>query len=348
MEDYDHPTTTQGTEKKTDLAGLIAELKSTCQKCILPTPITCLAGCRTWKLKNQLRKLHQTARNPSFMTRLLNTLKNKRRLQLLGIISKERRSTTRLQHELRKLGFNHSQQTIVAEYINPLIEIGLAQEEHDSYCATLFGSRLSELTNGFGEFGDLLPPHSECHEETALDFLINGPKTYEDLETVIPAYGVGRILTRLQDAELADRSREKEHIFFYTTKRNPALEVLSRTERRIYDSIDGNGISAGKLAQKANISLRRTYRYLRRLKGKKLIFMREKPTAYSLTEKGVQLTKMLQALRGLADEVLRTAAFLTEEKEINEPLIANVRPTTKKHGEENMVSLTNMPRMEHN
>jgi predicted transcriptional regulator len=282
------------------------------------------------------------------MTKLLNTLKNKRRLELLGIISKERSSTTRLQHELKELGFNHSQQTIVEEYINPLIEAGLAQEEHNFYCATLFGYRLSELTTGFSEFGDLLPPHSECHEEIALDFLTSGPKTYEDLETVIPAKGVGRILTRLQDAELADRNQEKEHIFFYTTKRNPTLEVFSGTERRIYDSIDGNGISAGKLAQKANISLRRTYRYLRRLKGKKLIFMREKPTAYFLTEKGAQLAKMLRALRSLADEVLRTAAFLTEEKEIDEPLIANIRPTRKKRREENMVSLTPIPSMEHN
>ena len=285
------------------------------------TPITCLAGCRTWKLKNQFRNLHKIARNPNFTTRLMNTLKNKTRLQLLQIIARGRPSIARLQQELKILGFIHSQQTIVEEYINPLVGVGLIQEDQNAYSATLFGWRLSELLNEFRDLGDILPPHSECYEEIALDVLTTGPKTPSELGNIVPANSVARILSRLQDAKLVQKSQETEHIFFFTTKRDPNIEKLSPTERRMYDNISNEGISARKLAQNTHISLRRTYRYIRRLKGKKLVFVREKPVSYWLTTKGTQITMMLHAMRNLTVEALKTTAFLAEEKGISGQLV---------------------------
>jgi transposase len=336
METYDHPTLLQGTERQASFADLIREVEENCRKCISMTPTTCLAGCRTWKLKNQFRNLYKVARNPDFMTRLMNTLKNKTRLQLLEIVTKGRYSIARLQQELKIVGFTHSQQTIVEEYVTPLIGVGLIQEDQNAYSATLFGCRLSELANGFIDLGDLLPPHSECYEEIALDALTTGPKTHEELEKVAPANSVPRILSRLQETKLVEKSQEKEHIFFFTTKRDPNMEELSPTEWRVYDNISIDGISARKLAQKTSISLRRTYRYIRRLKGKKLVFAREKPASYWLTAKGTQVNMLLQGMHNLTVEALKTTAFLTEEKEINGQLVHHVHSVDRKGKNEEM------------
>jgi predicted transcriptional regulator len=340
METYNHPTLLQGTERQASFADLIRDVEESCRKCSLMTPTTCLAGCRTWKLKNQFRNLYKIVRDTDYTTRLMNTLKNKTRLQLLEIVAKGRPSIARLQQELKMLGFIHSQQTIVEEYVNPLIGVGLIQEDQNTYSTTLFGCRLSELANGFHDLGDLLPPHSECYEEIALDALTAGPKTHEELERTVPANSVARILSRLQEAKLVEKSQETEHIFFFTTKRDPSIEELSPTERRVYDNIGIDGISARKLAQKSAISLRRTYRYIRRLKGKKLVFVREKPGSYWLTTKGTQITMMLQAMRNLTVEALKTTAFLAEEKEMSGQLAPEVYSVDRKSKHEEMVPST--------
>jgi len=340
METYDHPTIFQGTDKQASFADLIGDVEENCRKCISMTPITCLAGCRSWKLKNQFRSLYKLARNPDFMTRLMNTLKNKTRLQLLETVTKGSYSIARLQQKLKALGFTHSQQTTIEEYITPLIGVGLVQDDQNVYSATIFGCRLSELANGFIDLGELLPPHSECYEEIALDALITGPKTHGELEKAAPANSVTRILNRLQETKLVEKSQETEHTFFFPTKRDPSMEELSPTERRVYNNISIDGISARKLAQKTSISLRRTYRYVRRLKGKKLVFAREKPVSYWLTAKGTQVTMLLQGVRNLTVEALKTTAFFAEEKEINGQLVHHVCSEDRKDTNEEMVPKT--------
>jgi predicted transcriptional regulator len=49
--------------------------------------------------------------------------------------------------------------------------------------------------------------------------------------------------------------------------------------------------------------MRRTYKYLRGLKGKKLVFTRKTPKAYGLTEKGESLATVLQDLQNLVEDV---------------------------------------------
>ena len=348
METCDHPTLFKNADKQTSFADLIGEVEENCRKCSSLTPITCLAGCRTWKLKNQFRNLYKVAKDPGFMNRLLNTLKNKRRLQLFEIIAKGRCSTARLQHELKTLGFTQTQQTIVEEYVNPLIKVGLIQEDQNAYCTTMFGCRLSELTKGFNDLGNLLPPHSECYEEATLDVLTGGPKTREELQRTLPENSVTRILSRLQEAKLVEKSLERDHTFFFTTKRDPTLEEHSPTEKRVYDNINSDGISARKLAQETAISLRRTYRYLRKLKGKKLIFARKKPVSYWLTSKGTQVTKMIHAMCDLAIEVLQTAALLAEEKQVARQFLHEVYAAGSKSKHEEMIPSTSTPHLKNN
>jgi predicted transcriptional regulator len=274
------------------------------------------------------------------MTNLLNTLKNKRRSQLLEIISKEHHSLKQLQQELRKLGFTHSQQTIIEEYVNPLITVGLADEHQNLYQPTLFGRKISDLTKNFRDLEDLLSPHSECYEEITLHALMKGSRTYESLAEIIPEKSVARVLSHLQKAALAETSADKDYVFFFTTKRNPHKSNLSPTEKKIYERVPMEGISARKLAREAGISLRRTYKYLRKLKGKKLVFTRKRPTSYSITAKGVKVGTMLEAMHKLATEALTATAHLVEDEQVGEHFTLNIEPAGKKGKNEQIVPLT--------
>ena len=129
----------------------------------------------------------------------------------------------------------------------------------------------------------MLPAHSECYEEILLQSLLSGPKTFEDIEALISPKIASRILKRLRSVGLIETPEERDYIFFFKSKRDPNKETFSDTERKVYDSIPTEGISAGKLAKETGLSMRRTYKYLRGLKGKKLIFIRRTPKAYGLT-----------------------------------------------------------------
>lgn len=262
-------------------------------------------------------------KNPNFMINLLNTLKNDRRLQILEIISKGRHSLTKLQQELKKVGYYHSTNTIDKEYLAPLMEAGLAEENQNQYYLTQFGCRLNDIVKDFRNMGEILPPHSECYEEMALSMLLNEPKAYEDFEGTIPTKSVARVLTRLQNAKLIETSKENDYIFFFKTKRDPGRTTLSPTERKVYENIPVDGISARKLREKARISLRRTYKYLRRLKGKKLVFTRKRPKSYALTPKGLQTALVLKRIQDLALETYATTAQTITTEETREWLIFN-------------------------
>lgn len=257
-------------------------------------------------------------KHPSFMIDLLNVLKNKRRMQTLKLTSKERYSLSRIQQELRKLGYYHSKRTITEEYINPLIKTGLLDETQGQYYSTAFGRKLNDLVKDFDDFESILSPHSKCHEEAVLAMLLNGSKTNENLKDVIPAKSVARVLSRLQKTQLIETSKKNDYVFYFRTKRDPKKARFSLTEQKVYESIPLEGISARKLAEKAKISLRRTYKYLRRLKGKKMVFARTNPKAYALTPKGVQTSTTLQKIRSLVTETLDVATQLVKDKEIQE------------------------------
>jgi predicted transcriptional regulator len=327
--------------KDTSLTQLWEASEKTCQNCVPLTPLTCISECKTWMLKNQFRKLHHKANDPDFTTNLLNTLKNQRRLRILGMISKDHHSANTLQRKLKGLGFIHSQKTIVDEYINPLIETGLADQDQDLYRATLFGCRFNELLVDFQDLANTLPPHSECYEEKLLAMLSKEPKTYDDMKTMVPARSLPRILSRLERALFVETSTDRDYIFFFRTKREPSKSEFSQTEKRVYEGIPSGGISARKLAEKAGISLRRTYKHLRRLKGKKMVFVRRKPISYSLTPKGTRMATMLELLRNLTLEAFATAARVAGDRPTIEGLTV-VASAEKKMKDEHIVPLTEL------
>ena len=285
-----------------DLAGMLRSLNAECRNCAPITPSECISRCQVYKLKNELRKFRETMDNPNYIKELFNVLKNETRLHILQAIVNGRYSVSQLQQELKKTGHSHSQDTISEEYLRPLMAVGLATEARDEYYATTFGGRLTELLGNFPEFVEMLPAHSECYEETILQSLLSGPKTFEAVEALISPKIASRILKRLRSAGLIETPMERDYIFFFKSKRDPNKENFTLTERRIYDAIPNEGISAGKLAKETGLSIRRTYKYLRGLKGKKLVFIRKTPKAYGLTCKGEKLASVLQELQQIVEE----------------------------------------------
>lgn len=285
-----------------DLASMLKSLDAECRNCAPISPLQCITRCQAYKLKNELRSLRETMGNPNYIKELFNVLKNETRLHILQAIVNGRYSVSQLQQELKRNGYSHSQETINEEYLQPLMEVGLATESRDEYYATTFGGRLTELLGCFPEFAEVLPAHSECYEETLLRALLTGPKTFEEIESFISSKIASRILKRLRSVGLIQTPNERDYIFFFRSKRDPSKEAFTTTERRVYDTIPSEGISAGKLAKETGLSMRRIYKYLRGLKGKKLIFMRRNPKAYCLTCRGEMLASVLQELEQVVNE----------------------------------------------
>ena len=295
-------------ERNHDLAEMFRTLDAECRNCAPASPLKCITRCNVWKLKNELRRLRETMDNPNFIKDLFNVLKNDTRLHILKAIVRGRYSVSQLQQELKKTGHSYSQDTINEEYLRPLIEVGLAAEAQDQYYATTFGGRLTELLWSFPEFVNVLPAHSECYEETLLGALLSGPKTFEDVEAFISPKIASRILKRLKTVGLIETPQERDYVFFFRSKRDPNKETLSLTERKVYNSISEEGISAKKLGEKTGLSMSRTYKHLRGLKGKKLVFTRKTPKAYVLTDKGEKLASLLHELQNLVEETWNSSA----------------------------------------
>jgi DNA-binding HxlR family transcriptional regulator/predicted transcriptional regulator len=286
-----------------DLAEMLRTLDAECGNCAPLSPLKCITRCNVWKLKNELRRLRETMDNPNFIKDLFNVLKNGTRLHILNAIVKGSYSVSQLHQELKKAGYVHSQDTINSEYLRPLMQVGLAAEARDEYYATMFGGRLTELLEDFPEFVTVLPAHSECYEETLLSELLSGPKTFQEVQALVSPKVASRVLKRLKTSGLIETSEERDYVFFFKSKRDSKKEAFSLTERKVYDGLSEEGISAKKLAEKTGLSLRRIYKYLRGLKGKKLVFIRKTPKTYGLTGKGEKLASLLQGLQDLVEAV---------------------------------------------
>jgi len=258
--------------------------------------------------------------NPNYLTELFNALKNPTRLRILQTILNGSCSIDKIQHELKKIGCQQSQNTITEEYIHPLIAVGLVNEASGKYYATAFGVRISEQLDCFAEFAGKMHPQSECHEEALLQLLLLEPKTCEEIKQVISPTIASRILARLATAGLVKLPTERNYIFFHRSKRDSTLEELTASAKKVYESIPDEGIAADKLAKLTGLSQRRTYKHIRHLKGKKLVFVRKIPRTYSLTSDGQKIALILQNLSrqvektwNFSDRVLQTT---TQERVI--------------------------------
>ena len=304
------------TENNSTLSGMLKSLDTECRNCAPITPLKCINRCQVYELKNELRRLRGPMDNPNYIKELFNALKNETRLQILHTIVKGKYSISQLQQELKKTGNTNSQDTINEEYMRPLMVVGLAIEERDEYFATTFGGRLNELLECSPEFAENLPAHSECYEEAILQSLLSGAKTFENINALIEAKTAPRVLKRLRSAGLIKTPQERDYIFFFKSKRDPNKETFTVIERNIYNSFACEGISAGKLAKETGLPIRNIYRYLRGLKGKKLVFIRRTPKAYSLTCKGKKLASVLRELREIVEDTGNSSKQIMQDNEI--------------------------------
>lgn len=302
-------------DRSQGIVSILRTLDQQCNTCKPVTPLECITSCNVYKLRNEFRRLCETMENPNFMKDLLNVLKNDTRIRMLQAMSKGRYSISKLQQELKKSGLLHSQDTISEEYLQPLLLLGLAAESQDQFTVTAFGGKLTELIDNLPEFAKSLPAHSECYEENILTALLKGPKSFEEIEGLVSSKIVSRILKRLKTFGLIETPEDRDYIFFFRSKRDSTKEELSATETKVYNSIAEEGISAKKLAQKSDLSLRRTYKYLRGLKGKKLVFTRKTPKTYALTDAGERIAWLLKELHTLVQETLTFSAQFSKHKE---------------------------------
>jgi len=298
------------TKESADLTALVEKIQEDCNNCRPLTPMECQNGCRVWKIKNEIRNLWSAIDKENSFDLLLNALKNKRRLQLLGMLSENSLSLADIQGKFKHHGYNHSQLTILNEYLNPLLAVGVVASCFNRYRITMLGKKTLEILKNNEDFTKRLPPHSECYEEKIIDALFASPKTYEELKLLASTKSLGRILKRLQETGIVAKADESKYIFYFRSRRNPSMERLSSTEKKVYENIPAEGIDAEALAKKTRITLRRTYKYLRKLRGKKLAFKRKLPKKYSLTENGKRLAILFEKLRNTLMEFSKASALL--------------------------------------
>jgi len=317
---------------------IIEKVEEKCRNCTVLTPLICATNCENWEIKREFRELYEIMRVPNYMVNLLNALKNERRTQILRILASQKLSLADIQQALKVNGYNHSQETITREYIAPLIKVGLVERQNGKYCTTIFGSRISEIIQNFKEITHIFPPHSECYEEITISILMARPRTYEELKKFIPSKSVARVLQRLNAAELVQTSERRDYVFYFRTKRDPSKLKLSLTEKRVYENIPSEGIAAGKLAEKSGISIRRTYKYLRRLRRKKLVFTRKQPKTYALTSNGFRTAEVLNEIRKLVAEFLAATALLVKDKNLMEKFMPDTKnEETRKRKEKSLL-----------
>jgi DNA-binding HxlR family transcriptional regulator len=299
-----------------ELPGRLKSLNAQCRNCAPITPLECLSGCRVYMLKSELRHLWEALANPNFMKELFNVLKNKSRLQVMQAIVNGTYSVSQLQQELRKAGHNYCQDHISEECLPPLMKIGLVACIRDNYRATTLGSRLTQVFGDFLELADKLPIHSECYEESLLQALVSGPKTFADVEALVAPKNVSRTLKRLHSTGLIQTPKARAYIFYFRTIRDPTKEILTTVERKTCDTVGYEGISAGELAKKTGLCLRRTYKHLRVLKGKKLVFIRKTPKPYDLTCSGKKLALALQQIQQTVEDTLYSSQEVMRDNQI--------------------------------
>jgi len=266
-------------------------MEEQCKSCDAVSPMFCVDQCETWKVKKELREIGRVLSQDDHSLKLLNALKNERRLAILNILWQRPFSVDGLQKKLGKCRLHHSKKTI-SEYLKPLLKAGLVRESSKRFLLTLYGRKVYDAVVRHG-FEGWLPIHSGGYEERILRNLLDSGKTRDELIKVGPAKSLSRVLKRLLERKFIVNNSPSARIFYFRTKRALALEQLSPTQKRVCEAISQNGISASDLAESVGISMRRAYKYLRSLRGKKLVFRRDISVMYELTERGRAVAEFL-------------------------------------------------------
>ena len=269
-------------------------MQERCKDCEAISPMICVEQCETWTMKKELLETGKLLSQSRHGLGLVNALKNKRRIAILGLLYDQPQSVIALQKKLRDHGFPHSQKTIY-DYLKPLIKAGLVKPNGFRFKLTLYGHSIRKAVKKH-DFTGQLPVHSRGHEEKILRNLLEGRKTRADLLRIAPVKSLSRILKRLTERRLVFSNASGDHVFYFRTKRALRLERLTPTQKKICDTIPKAGISAPALSKHVGINLRRTYKYLRNLRGKKLVFRRHIPSYFELTAAGRTTAEFLDEI----------------------------------------------------
>jgi len=279
------------------LAEALSRAEGYCKDCKTSSPMVCVERCDVWRVKHEIIEIRRVMGESNHARQLLNVMKNKRRWKTLHTLCEGSRSVKDLQRTLRESGFHHSRRTIFEAYLKPMIKVGLVREEGALFKATFYGRRIHDILGGRGPLS-LLPLHSCCYEEVVLKEL-DKPKTFNELAKKVPQKSLSRILMRLRARGLMAKSTSMEYVFYHKVKGRPKMK-LSPTEKRVFEAIPQVGISARPLSRVVGINLRRTYKYLRRLREKKLVFALKISRTYELTAQGREIVNVLHEMESLA------------------------------------------------
>ena len=296
-----------------ELAEILKQADNICRYCEPVSPMICIERCEIWRAKNEFLEMNGMLCADDHVHNLLNAVKNDRRQKVIEALSERPRGIKGLQEYLKSNGYYHSQHTIASEYVEPLAEAGLVKRDGDKYRLTLYGQKFRDVLNRFN-VGNPLPPHSRCYEEVVLKKLKDGPKSYADLVKLLSQKSLSRSLKRLTENGLVTKSKSPEYVFYFRTKKVPK-KAFSPTEKKVYEAVPDVGISARELSREAGINLRRTYKYLRRLRKRRLVFTRKKPRTYELTPSGMELADFLEETANLVLDPSKASAFLLERSE---------------------------------
>jgi DNA-binding HxlR family transcriptional regulator len=286
-----------------NLAEVFKQAESYCQNCKIISPMICIQKCEIWKAKNELLEMSKLLRESNHARKLFNAIKNKRRLKIMEALSERAYTIGELQEYLKKNGYYHSQRTISNEYLKPLLRVGLIKKDGNKYRPTLYGRKFHGILSKFNS-EKILPSHSQCYEESILMHLIDGPKSYDELAELITQKSLSRILKRLREGGMIAKNQSPNYVFYFKTKKEPNV-TFSPTEKRVYEAIPETGIPARALSKEVGISLRRTYKYIRRLTRKRLIFARKQPRTYELTSFGREIAACLKEMSKLVSSALQ-------------------------------------------
>jgi DNA-binding HxlR family transcriptional regulator len=286
-----------GTNEGKTVLEILEQAENHCKNCHTMSPMTCVEQCDIWKVKNEILEIRRIVNQRDHSTKLFNVLKNERRPKIMESLMERPSTLKELQEYLRKKGFQHSRSTIIKAYIKPLLDAGLVKREGTKYRLTFYGRNFHGILEGVF-LRNLLPIHSCCYEEAVLRELKAKPSTFDELAAFVPPKSLSRVLTRLRKRGLIIKNPRSEYVFYHKIKGQLKIK-LSPTEKRIFKSIPKTGISARSLSKEVGINLRRTYKYLRRLRTKKLVLALKMPRTHKLTQGGTEIAWLLEEVAKL-------------------------------------------------
>lgn len=261
-------------------------------------------------------KYHQSSslQDRQTIAGVLNAVKNRRRVALLQLLQQESCTERDLQERLRAMGYGHSL-TTVQQYLKPLIEAELVKCKDAKYSTTIKGNQILELVSK-ADFLLRFPAGSSCFEELSLLAIKNGYRTFEDLAKLIDRPLLPRALKRLQREGLARSNHPKDRVQFYRV-RVRLMGGGTPTERRVFQAVTPDNISVRDLSNAVGINIRRTYKYLARLKKRGLVLQRKLPVTYELTPTGKIVADFVeQILTRILDMPVK--AILTSRVDLEE------------------------------